>query len=355
VSRFDQDAFLRLIRGQSAGLAANVVRGALCVPAAAYRAAVGLRNLGFDRGWIEVHRAQIPVVSIGNLTVGGTGKTPMVEWVARRFRNAGVRVAIASRGYRGGQGPNDEARLLEENLPDVPHLQDGDRVRSARIATDELAAELLVLDDGFQHRRLARELDVVMIDALEPFGLGHLLPRGLLREPVGSLSRANLVVLSRSDLIGAAERAVIRQEVKRRGGPSLWVETRHAARDLIDCDGSVAPAGELAGESIAAFCGIGNPEGFRRTVQPLCRTLRDLRVYPDHHAYSSRDMESLASWARDLGVDLVLTTQKDLVKLRASTLGRARLRALRIGLEITSGEDVMEDALARLPGRSMPV
>src|SRR5262249_6499892 len=220
-----------------------------------------LRNRGYDRGWLAVHRAGVPVVSVGNLTVGGTGKTPMVEWVARWFRRHEKQVVILSRGYRQVHGLNDEGRVLEENLPDVPHLQDRDRVRSARIAVEELEAEVLVLDDGFQHRRLARDLDLVLIDALEPFGLGRLLPRGLLREPVASLRRADLVVLSRADLISPDERRSIRAEAERHGGPVRWIEARHAPMELVGAEGGASSIEELAGRPVAAFCGIGNPEG----------------------------------------------------------------------------------------------
>jgi tetraacyldisaccharide 4'-kinase len=340
--------YLRLIRGRPSGLSAHLARMALGSFAEFYRAAVAFRNRGFDRGWFEIHRVTVPVISIGNLTVGGTGKTPMVEWVARWFRRRARRVSILSRGYKQTHGLNDEGRVLEENLPDVPHLQDPDRVRSARIAIEELESEILVLDDGFQHRRIARDLDVVLIDALEPYGLDRLLPRGLLREPLKSLRRADLVVLSRADLVDASERARIRAQAERYAGLLRWVEARHAPLDLVDADGSEHPLSDLAGQSVAAFCGIGNPEGFRRTILPLCRQLVDLRIYPDHHDYSATDVDSLRSWASDVGANLVLTTQKDLVKLRAGRLGPAPLRALRIGLEIVAGEDVMEDALNRL-------
>ena len=232
---------------------------------------MAVRNAGFDRGWKQIHHADVPVVSVGNLTLGGTGKTPMVEWVARWYRRRGVRVAILSRGYGQTGGLNDEGRVLEENLPDVPHLQDPDRVALAGIATRELESELIVLDDGFQHRRLARDVDLVLLDALEPFGLGHLFPRGLLREPIRSLRRADVVVLSRADLVTAADRAAIRAEAERRAGPLRWVEARHAPLDLIDSEGNASPLDELAGQSVAAFCGIGNPEGFRRTLLPLVR------------------------------------------------------------------------------------
>jgi tetraacyldisaccharide 4'-kinase len=348
LSRLDRQAYLRLIRGQSQGLGAVLARGGLGLVSLAYGAAVSCRNLGYDLGFLRERQATVPVVSVGNLTLGGTGKTPMVEWVARWFRRRGLRAAILSRGYGHSQGLNDEGRVLEENLPDVPHLQNPDRVALVQVATDELNTELIVLDDGFQHRRLARDLDIVLLDALEPFGLECLFPRGLLREPVGSLKRADLVVLSRADLVPEAVRAAFRDAAERKAGPLRWVEARHAPRDLVDGDGRSSTLQEIAGKSVAAFCGIGNPEGFRRTLLPLCAELVDFRVFADHHPYSAADVGSLESWARECGANLVLTTQKDLVKLRASVLGPSPLRALRIGLEIMAGGEIMDDLLARL-------
>jgi tetraacyldisaccharide 4'-kinase len=290
----------------------------------------------------------VPVVAVGNLTLGGTGKTPMVESVARRYRARGLRVAILSRGYGQSDGLNDEGRVLEENLPDVPHLQDRDRARLARVAVEELESELLVLDDGFQHRRLARDLDIVLLDALDPFGLGRVFPRGLLREPVRALRRAGIVVLSRADLVSGPDRAAIRREAERRAGPLRWVEARHAPLDLIDARGLARPLDDLVHGKVAAFCGIGNPEGFRRTLVPLCGTLGGFRTFPDHHPYRAADVADLTAWSRSLDVDLALTTQKDLVKLRAETLGPIPLSALRIGLEILTGADILDGALDSL-------
>jgi len=351
LSSFDRTWYLKLIRGQTRGMWSGLARAVLSLASLAYGAAIAARNLGFDRGWKKSHRAAVPVVSVGNLTLGGTGKTPMVEWLARWYRRRGVKVAILSRGYGQTAGLNDEGQVLEANLPDVPHLQSPDRVALAEVAIDELETELIVLDDGFQHRRLARDVDLVLLDALEPFGLGHLFPRGLLREPIGSLGRATVVVLSRADLVPAADRAAIKAEAERRAGPLRWVEARHAPLELIDAEATAFTLDLLESSSVAAFCGIGNPEGFRRTLLPLCRELLELRVFPDHHGYSAADVMSLERWASDLGANLVLTTQKDLVKLRASLLGPAPLRALKVGLEITAGGEIMDDVLAQLvPG-----
>jgi tetraacyldisaccharide 4'-kinase len=344
----DHAGYLRLIRGESRGLPAAAARFALSAAAVGYGWAAAVRNRAYDRGWKRIFRAVVPIVSVGNLTLGGTGKTPMVEHVARWYRARGLRVAILSRGYGQTEGLNDEGRVLDVNLPDVPHLQDRDRVELARIAPLELESELLVLDDGFQHRRLGRDLDLVLLDALDPFGQGRLFPRGLLREPVRALRRAGVVVLSRADLVGEADRAAIRREAERHAGPVRWVEARHAPRDLIDASGQAHQLEDVAGRTVAAFCGLGNPEGFRRTLGPLCGELRGFRAFPDHHSYRAADVAELASWARGLGVDLVLTTQKDSVKLRTDALGPIPLNALRIGLEISHGGEVLDEALAAL-------
>ena len=341
----DVAAYLRLIRGESRGPLASAARSALALAAVGYGIGVTVRNRGFDHQWWTSHRAAVPVVAVGNLTLGGTGKTPMVEYVARWYRARGVRVAILSRGYGQSTGLNDEGRVLEENLPDVPHLQDRDRAGLARIAVEELESELLVLDDGFQHRRLRRDLDLVLLDALDPFGHGRLFPRGLLREPVRALRRAGVVVLSRADLVTESDRAAIRRAAERHAGPLRWVESRHAPLDLIDASGQVAPLDELSRRAVAAFCGIGNPEGFRRTLAPLSAPLLGFRTFPDHHPYDAGDVADLAAWSLGLGADLVLTTQKDLVKLRALALGPIPLKALRIGLEITQAAATLDDAL----------
>ena len=286
------------------------------------------------------------MVSVGNLTLGGTGKTPMVEYVARWGRARGLRIAILSRGYGSEGGLNDEGRVLEANLPDVPHLQGRDRTALAKVAVEELESEWLVLDDGFQHRRLARDLDIVLLDALDPFGLGRIFPRGLLREPIGSLRRAGVVVLSRGDLISEADRTVIRREAERRAGRLRWAVARHAPLALLAEGGAEQSVATIQGQPVAAFCGIGNPEGFRRTLLGLGVSLLGFRPFPDHHIYTAQDVAEIASWSRSLGAALILTTQKDSVKLRDDRLEGIPLRALRIGLEVVEGESTVVEALA---------
>ena len=170
-----------------------------------------------------------------------------------------------------------------------------------------------------------------MLDALDPFGLGKLFPRGLMREPIRSLRRASAVVLSRADLLEPFRRELIRRRIWSTAPALPFIEARHAPIDLIDGEAQTYPLDELAGKDVAAFCGIGSPEGFRRTLVPLCRRVVDLKVFPDHHHYGAGDVRSLTDWAGGMGANLALTTQKDLVKLRTATLGPVPLRACASG------------------------
>ena len=291
----------------------------------------------------------MPVVSVGNLTLGGTGKTPLVEWLARWFRQQGVRVTIISRGYGAEAGSrNDEALELERNLPDVPHVQNPDRVAAAKVAVEELDCQMILLDDGFQHRRIARDLDIVLLDALEPLGFDHVFPRGTLREPLAGLRRAGVVALSRADMLPHTGREDVRRCVQLHAPDAVYMELTHAARSLIACSAAEQPLGSLAGCPVAAFCGIGNPAGFRHTLDTCGYEVAEFREFPDHHGYDRRDIESLSAWADRLDVAAVLCTHKDLVKLATDRLGKRPLWALRIGLEMLAGREAFEDRLRTL-------
>ncbi|MFO0926015.1 MAG: tetraacyldisaccharide 4'-kinase [Gemmataceae bacterium] len=345
-----RERFLALIRGERVGLWPASQRFALWLASLGYGVAVRLRNFAYDRGW-KVQRVAAPVISVGNLTVGGTGKTPCVEFIARQLRGFDLQVTMLSRGYGSEAGVNDEALVLEENLPDVPHLQGADRVALARIALEELESDVLLLDDGFQHRRLGRDLDVVLIDATDPFGGGYLLPRGLLREPIAGLRRADAVLLTRCDQAGAERVQQIRDQLDRQFPGKPILETEHRPLHLANADGARETLESLRGRAVAGFCGLGNPEGFRRTLVDLSCRLVGFRAYPDHHPYGRDDVANLAVFARSLPDDAVLvTTQKDLVKLRVSELGGRPLWAVRIGLTFRAGEEEFLHLLrSRLP------
>jgi tetraacyldisaccharide 4'-kinase len=337
---------LRLVSGEARGLGPTLERLALGAASLPYGLAARLRNAAYQRGWLASERVPIPVVSVGNLTVGGTGKTPCVEYVAQFYRQRDRRVAILSRGYGAAGGRNDEALVLEENLPDVPHLQGTDRAALARTAIEELESEILLLDDGFQHRRLARDLDLLLIDSTVPWGHGYVLPRGLLREPPSSLCRADVIVLTRCDQTPAEQRERLRHTIARLAADVPVVETTHRPVELSNSSEANAPLDVLRLGPVAAFCGLGNPQAFRRTLIDLGAHLLDFRVFADHHAYSRADVEDLRRWAETLpdGTNLV-TTQKDLVKLRLSRLGDRPLWCVRIRLCVESGQDVLDERL----------
>lgn len=314
-----------------------------------YAAAMRLRNRRYDRGGSAVHRVDVPVVCVGNLTMGGTGKTPVVEWIARWFRKREVRVSIVSRGYGVEAGSrNDEALELEQKLPDVPHLQHADRVVGARTAIEEFESQVVLLDDGFQHRRLARDLDVVLLDALEPFGFDHVFPRGLLREPLTGLRRAGVVVLSRADLVDESERRRIHSVVERYHPGVAWCEVRHAPRILLNAAGAERPLDGLRGKRVVGFCGLGNPAGFRKTLESLGCSVTEFIEFPDHHAYARADVERLADRAAAADAEALVCTHKDLVKLRIDALRGRPLWAVVVGIEFLAGESTLTEQLEKL-------
>lgn len=340
------DYYHRVVSGRERGAWPGILRAGLWLGSIPYGQAVRCRNTAYDWKWKGSYQANVPVVSVGNLTLGGTGKTPCVEYIARFFRDGERRVAILSRGYGSAGGRNDEALVLEDNLPDVPHLQGADRVALAEIAALELESEVLVLDDGFQHRRLRRDLDIVLLDATNPWGHGYLFPRGLLREPRTSLRRAGMVLLTRCDQVDSALRTKLKQEVTRLVRDIAVGETIHKPASWINSEQKSLDLTEWTGRPIAAFCGIGNPDAFRRTLADIGQQPAASRAYPDHHAYTRADVAELENWANQQAKDcVVVTTQKDLVKLGVAHLGGKPLWALRIGLHFWSGQETLDHKL----------
>ena len=231
--------------------------------------------------------------------LGGTGKTPCVEYVCRTLSDAGYRVAIVSRGYGVDAGPNDEALVLEECLPDVPHLQGRDRVAVANLAIEELECDVIVLDDGFQHRRLHRDLDIVLVDSSMPLLKDHIFPRGTMRESVTSLKRADVIIQTRWE-----QRADIALQPEQFPKP-LSVKASHRPTELIDSDGNVHNFEMLNDRPVAIFSGIGHPQGFKYTVRsiiPESMPLLPARIlsFPDHHNYTRDDVAMLRTLGREV-------------------------------------------------------
>jgi tetraacyldisaccharide 4'-kinase len=305
-----------------------------------YRPLVALRNAAFDRGWRRVHRVAVPVVSVGNLAVGGTGKTPLVAWLVDRLRVRGHAAAVAMRGYRGDGAANDEARMLGGAV-----LCDPDRVRGARAAIAG-GATCVVLDDGFQHRRLHRDLDLVLIDATRPWGGGAVLPLGLLREGLRGLRRAHAVIVTRSDQATADELAAITARLLPLGVPIAYA--RHQPVSLTPLAGGAARApAALAGVAVVLASGLGNPAGFERTARDLGWAVRATRRFPDHHRYDAADAAELAALAARHDAVLVVTA-KDAVKLRGLALA-AEVLTVAAALDPAGTEAIDALLAARCP------
>lgn len=303
--------------------------------AALYGAVTRARLMLYRTGALPVHQINATVISVGNITTGGTGKTPLVEWIARTVAHERRRVCILTRGY-GRQRPGtrvlvsdgehiladaleggDEPRLLAESLPGVAAvISDADRVSAARWAQDVLGSEIFILDDGFQHLRMARDLNVVTVDATNPWGGGHLLPRGRLREPPAGLARADCIVITRADQ--AAYMPALKQQVERLSGgrPVILAHTRTRGVRLLGADDYASDTTPLS-KPVAAFCAIGNPQSFFAQVRGDHYTLSYTRHFPDHHVYTQRDVEAIERGAEMEGAQLLLTTAKDAVKLRS--------------------------------------
>lgn len=346
-----------IMSGQRRDPLAVLLRGLLRAASIPYGMAVAVRNRRIDAGSAQIQKCGVPVISVGNLTTGGTGKTPIVCFLAKWFRERGIRVAIVSRGYgRGDADANDEALELHARLPDVPHVQDADRVEAARIAVEELEAEVILMDDGFQHRRLHRDLNIVVIDATCPFGFGYLLPRGLLREPVKNLSRADLLIITRCDAVDESVIIDIQRTVHGSNQGIAVLRSRHAPTSLLEHPNSCVPLADISGRDVAVVSAIGNPAAFEETIRARGATIVDSRRLPDHNAYSPETVRELREWIESLGarVERVVCTHKDLVKLQTDRLGGCPLLALVIELafiseELDSLETALQGILERIP------
>lgn len=334
--------FRELVSGRRRRLTASALRGVLYVGSLGYAAAMRLRNYRYDAGQSARRSPSATHRSSASAT------SPWAAPARRRWSSgspggfaSGVRVSIVSRGYGAEDGSrNDKALELEQKLPDVPHLQNVDRVVGASTAIEEFESQVVLLDDGFQHRRLQHNLDIVLLDALEPLGFGHVVPRGTLREPLSGLSRASAVVLSRAD--------------RRRGGTLTSSRDRHATRPASRLVRSSPRPGECCSTASArrlachhsranawsASADSATPPDFAaRALQGLGCTLVEFREFPDHHNYTRADIDALAPTCRvERCRSSIICTHKDLVKVRLDALAGKPLWAVVVGLEFLAGE-----------------
>ncbi|WP_417386045.1 tetraacyldisaccharide 4'-kinase [Gimesia sp.] len=341
--------YLRIISGQRQDWRARLLyQPCLRFLSLLYRVGVGFRNRMFDWRLRSVRTVDVPVVSLGNLTTGGTGKTPFVAWLTQWFQNQHKQVALLSRGYRALPGEvNDEKLLLDRLCPGVPHFQNPDRCSSADKAI-EAGAQVLILDDGFQHRKLGRTIDLVLIDAVCPWGHGYLLPRGLMREPAASLRRADFVIVTRVDQCSATELDQLKQELVKLVPADRMATAVFQPHALINVTDETVPLESVQGKRVWAFCAIGNPAGFRLTLEQAGFDVAGLLVFADHHHYSRDDVQEIGSRAKEAEVDLILTTCKDLVKLSEPMFCGIPVWGLEIGVQFRDGRELLERMLQGL-------
>ena len=309
-----------------------------------YGAVTRTRLSLYRRGTFHSTKLDRPVISVGNITTGGTGKTPLVEWVARTIAAEGKKVCILTRGY-GRDNPGrqvvvsdgttvmaspseagDEPFLLATNLAGVASvISNADRIEAAKGAIKHLGTDCFVLDDGFQHLRVERDLNIVTIDATNPWGGGHLLPYGRLREPLTGLSRADCVVITRTDQANNVE--AVRSEIRRHAGNVPVFQSRMRIKN----------AAEVIPSPVAAFCGVGNPRSFFRQI-PQEIVLE--KTFPDHHRYSQAEIDSLIDAAGQAGAQSLVTTAKDAVKLKSISFRDLPLHVLEIELQIDNAAEL---------------
>jgi tetraacyldisaccharide 4'-kinase len=344
-----QQTYRKLISGQSNGFGAYLLRLFLKIIAIGYSFIVRLRNLLYSKGLLNVHHVDAAVFCIGNITVGGTGKTPLVVWLCNlitqnsKLKTQNCKCAILTRGYKATNNRIDEPAILIEICPKAKVIVNPDRVEGAAEAIYKYAAKVLVMDDGFQHRRLSRDLDIVTIDATQPFGYDKLLPAGLLREPASSLKRAGAVVITRSDQVTETNLSKLEQRLKAINPDMVIAKSIHSPAYAKSKDGKEISIEQLKGKKVFAFCGIGNPNAFFNTIKNIEAELVGSKAYDDHFHYTEACLIEISKQAEEHGADLILTTQKDWTKVANTKFpiseSHRTFAYLAIEIKFLAGED----------------
>ncbi len=339
--------FENLIRGEKESRFRKVVLAPLCLLSFFYGLAVLVRIFLYARGVFASHSRPCKVVSVGNITLGGTGKTPLVCLLSEMIQARGYRVGILSRGYKGNfSGPfalvtdgerilmdahqaGDEPYLLAEKLKGVPVIVGKERWQSGRYAIELFRTEVLILDDGFQHLPLNRDLNLLLIDSSSPFGNGRLFPRGTLREPLAQISRADAVILTK---VGESGNMNNLKENLRRilEGHRIFQVDYATAEIRLYGEKTSLPSEYLKGMKVLAFSGLAKPESFRKTLLSLGAEIIEFETFPDHYWYDPKDATKLWARAAELGVGALVTTEKDLVRMEGLTPGDIPLWSISI-------------------------
>lgn len=343
-----------------------------------YGQLVNLKLSMYHIGWFKKERLTCFVISLGNVTVGGTGKTPTAQHLAREIRDMGYRVAILNRGYRAkwrgavgivsdghalkmdAETAGDEAFMLAKHLPNVPVLIGPERAVTGRYAIEHFGAQVAILDDGYQHWQLERDMDILLVDAVNVFGNGYLLPRGTLREPLSHIDRADVCLMTKVDQAAPGAIEYIWETFRSYNQDGLILESIHQPRQFVrladwyeDIAAGGVPVTELRGKKVLAVSAIGNPASFEQTLADLGIEIVESMRYPDHHDYGEKDMAEVLYRAETLGVEAIIITEKDAVKVPGDVVrAKWRIPMYVISVEVTfqKGQEAffsaLKDALA---------
>ena len=343
-----------------------------------FAAVVSIRYFLYRTGILRRYPLGIQVISIGNVTAGGTGKTPVTEIFARTLAAAGRKVAILSRGYRRKEAPlwsrlftqvvepplvvsdgrhvlldsetgGDEPYMLASNLPGVAVVVDRNRVKAGRYAIKRLACDTLILDDGFQYQKLKHSLEVVLVDATNPFGNGNMLPRGILREPARNLSRADIIFLTKC----RGDVSAVRNEIRKYNETAEIVECNHSPKVLKDVwSREEFPLSWLKGKTVCTLSGVASPRGFEDSLRRLGAKVVWCERYADHHRYAPSEILYALNRTADMGADALVTTEKDAVRFPRFETTPVKCLYLRIAIEILSGAESFDSVINRICFRS---
>ncbi len=362
---------VEVIKGNKRSFADSILRFFLLLLSGIYYLAVELRGLLYKIEIFKSYKLSCPVICVGNITVGGTGKTPIVITLTKMLSLEPKKIVILSRGYKRktkgtvffqsqkvkivsdsnkilltAEEAGDEPYLLAENLINTGIIVGVNRVKTGQTAIDKLGAEVVILDDGFQHRRLHRDLDIVVIDCLDPFGQGYLLPRGFLREPLRNLLRADVFLLTRTDQVSSNELMEIRNKLIRINSEALIVESlqKFCRLERLNSQSQIKPEdlSLLQNKEVVSVCGIGNPVSFEKTLETLGSKIIKRFRFPDHYEYTQKDLKNIFQQAENA---VVITTEKDAVRIKDEIAGIGDILILKISLQITTGYKELKELI----------
>ena len=328
---------LSVMKDECGGILSLIIKAFLTVLSWGYRIAIGIVDWSYRTGIRRQYSSGMPTISVGNITLGGTGKTPFTIFLADLLLTKGLKPAVLTRGYG-----KDECRMLSDELADVPVFVGQDRVRGAKCARRD-KRDVLILDDGFQHRRLSRDLDIVLFDSVSMAGNGRLFPRGVLREPVDSIKRADMFVLTKTDMADTEgkEEAVKLLNDTAPGKPVIMA--RHRPAFLADVTGAASAVEELNGKRICLVSGIADPAYFSFMVENLGGRIVERFDYSDHHNYMQKDVRDILKSCHTSDVENIIVTKKDFVKLRDLDISyiEDKLYVLNIVMDIVDGKEFL--------------